>query len=774
MKARLLSLVLVLSISSHVPLALAYQTGRFYLPGEPIAGQAAVYQPDHSTAAGPTLAIPANIPAHVNEIVLVPVTFISNSHPIASTTFSIDLDQDCLAFDPADGDQDGTPDAITFNAPGAFSASVTFDAGDTDGELDFFIADTFPPLASLPDGVLATVTLTTTCQPAAGANITAPVSFSTDPAASFGNTSGQSVAGTALGGSVRILSEGPALSIPSGIQAHAGQAIPVPIRFVSNSHSIASTIFSVDLDQACLALDTADSNLDSIPDAVVLNTPGAFSASVTFDASDADGELDFFIADTFPPLSSLPDGILATITFTATCPAITSSITAPVDFSAEPTASFGNTAGQSVPGATLDGSVEIWPGAFITGIALVNDSPTIWGQFTTLTATAAGAGDTMSFTLSFGDSSSPFVSGETISGGVSISHSYPAVGVYLATVTTSNGINTVTATSLVTITNQPPLVPYDPTPPDKATNVPLAQTLSWHGGDPDGHAVTYMLAFGEVNPPPVVTTSLTMPAFDPGMLSPDTTYYWIVTTTDGISTSIGPTWRLTTFTPGVVLTPDHSDSVLPGSVAVYTHTLTNTGSGPDTFDLLTSSAPAGWLANVYPSSVFLGPGDATQIQLVVAAPAGAIGGTSVAITITVHGRGGSMASVTDLLAVLAQRSAPDLDPSIQWQTHLPGATAQFTHSLVNTGNAPDTFTVAVTPAWSASVEPSLLSLAAYSSGLVTVTVQVPAQALSGTMQVVTVTATSQSDPAVTASVLDIVTVRHNSCKIYLPLVFKNH
>ena len=108
---------------------------------------------------------------------------------------------DLLSFDPTDGDEDGIPEAVTLSLPGGFNGSVMFNAGDTDGELDFFIADTFPPLAWLSDGTLASVTLHTGNPPT---STEAAVAFSTDPIASFGNTSGQSVPGSTDNGSVWI------------------------------------------------------------------------------------------------------------------------------------------------------------------------------------------------------------------------------------------------------------------------------------------------------------------------------------------------------------------------------------------------------------------------------------------------------------------------------------------------------------------------------------------------------------------------------------------
>jgi len=407
--------------------------------------------PTHE-APGPILSIPSNIPAHAGQTVSVPVNFTSNGHSIASTTFSVDFDQTCLAFDPTDSDQDGIPDAVTLDLPGAFNASVTFDGSDTDGELDFFIADLFPPLASLPDGNLATIVFTPTCQPAPGSSIIAAVGFSDDPSASFGDTDGQSVPGTTTDGSVEILpgipgdcncdgavdagdisalvleifdgdgndpadtpggtfpgcpmcdancdgvvdagdisytvllifggagtggdrgrltwptalplrfgratlSEGPVLAIPDQVPASPGGRVTLPINFTANGHHISSLIFSVDYDQTWLTFDPTDSNGDGIPDAVTFNLPGAFDASVTFDGGDTDGELDFFIADLFPPLASLSDGAIVYLTLNVGNPPGTTE--AAVSFSSDPAASFGNTSGQSVPGTTNDGSVLI-------------------------------------------------------------------------------------------------------------------------------------------------------------------------------------------------------------------------------------------------------------------------------------------------------------------------------------------------------------------------------------------------------------------------------
>jgi len=154
--------------------------------------------PTNSAAAlaGPQLSISSNIPANPNSTVVVPVLFTSNGAQISSTVFSIDYDETWLSFDET------LPNAINFTLPSDFSGQCSPDQGDADGEIDCFIIDPLVPLASLPDGVILNITLRTK-------NSTSPVAakvgFSTSsPPASFGGTSGQSVPGSTLDGSVQI------------------------------------------------------------------------------------------------------------------------------------------------------------------------------------------------------------------------------------------------------------------------------------------------------------------------------------------------------------------------------------------------------------------------------------------------------------------------------------------------------------------------------------------------------------------------------------------
>lgn len=159
---------------------------------------------------GPILQIAAGGSVTSGQVFTVPIHYQSNGFAIAATSFSLDLDQSCLALDLSDNNKDGRPDAIRFATPSGLNASASVNLADEDGEIDIIVADYFPPFVTLPDLTpLLEIQLTAVCQPAPGATQQAYVAFSSDPPPSFGSTTGGSIMGTAIDGFVTIV--GPAL-----------------------------------------------------------------------------------------------------------------------------------------------------------------------------------------------------------------------------------------------------------------------------------------------------------------------------------------------------------------------------------------------------------------------------------------------------------------------------------------------------------------------------------------------------------------------------------
>lgn len=165
-----------------------------------------------------------------------------------------------------------------------------------------------------------------------------------------------------------------------------------------------------------------------------------------------------------------------------------------------------------IPGATPDGTAFL-PGGLITWTGLNLLPAQVWAQGLVVTSEADYVG--------------------------------PLVNV--VQVTAWEGASAVyTVTSFVRPPNYAPYPPSNPSPADGASDVSLNPVLTWQGGDPDGQALTYTLAFGASSPPPVVAAALTVSRFEPGRLEAGTTYYWGITATDGLSTSVGATWSFST------------------------------------------------------------------------------------------------------------------------------------------------------------------------------------------------------------------------------------
>ncbi|MCD6331085.1 MAG: hypothetical protein J7L80_02670, partial [Thermoplasmata archaeon] len=110
---------------------------------------------------------------------------------------------------------------------------------------------------------------------------------------------------------------------------------------------------------------------------------------------------------------------------------------------------------------------------------------------------------------------------------------------------------------LLVPTNHPPAEPYNPTPPDGATDVELDVTLQWQCYDPDGDALSYDVYFGTTTNPPKVASNITSNSYNPA-LQYSTTYYWRIVAWDEYGAkSISPIWSFTTKedTPPTVSNP---------------------------------------------------------------------------------------------------------------------------------------------------------------------------------------------------------------------------
>ncbi|RMF30991.1 MAG: hypothetical protein D6759_10860, partial [Chloroflexi bacterium] len=224
---------------------------------------------------------------------------------------------------------------------------------------------------------------------------------------------------------------------------------------------------------------------------------------------------------------------------------------------------------------------------------------------------------------------------------------------------------------------------------------------------------------------------------------------------------------------GVALTGNRSGSAKPSQTTTHTHILTNTGSYTDIFSVASTSS-RGW-ASVQPNTpVTLGPGATTTVKVVVAVPANAISGTveSTVVTVTSQADGGVQVTITDATAA-GHAPGVAMTPNRSGQAYA-GGSIVYVHTLTNTGNGPDAFTITCTSSkgWGVSCGPNPASLGMGASAAVKITVVVPANVVSGTVDTAIVTATSQADGSVLATVTDTTKATAPQGRVYLPLVVR--
>lgn len=160
---------------------------------------------------------------------------------------------------------------------------------------------------------------------------------------------------------------------------------------------------------------------------------------------------------------------------------------------------------------------------------------------------------------------------------------------------------------------------------------------------------------------------------------------------------------------GVLLEPDNALEGPPGALLTFTHTLTNTGNGADSFDLGAAPALPGWSVLITPSLVLDVPRGATREVVVTArVPAVVQAGAANSIIVTATAVGGTASDTATDLATAQTITAADLSPG-GIENLDAGATITFTHTLTNTGTTLTAFTVASadsSPGWSSQVSPS--------------------------------------------------------------------
>ncbi len=228
---------------------------------------------------------------------------------------------------------------------------------------------------------------------------------------------------------------------------------------------------------------------------------------------------------------------------------------------------------------------------------------------------------------------------------------------------------------------------------------------------------------------------------------------------------------------GILIDPPlNVGTALPGATIFYTHTLTNIGSSQDIFVL--STVPSlGWDTEVTPPFANLGPNESVPITVTVRVPTSVLSGTlDIATLIARSTTDPTIFGTAEERTTILQVAAASLSPSF-FRSITPNSQVTFNHTLVNTGNGRDTFTLTASDelGWPVSISPASLTLRpGRSSSAIVVTVQVPRNLAGNTTNRITVSARSRSNPNAVITVRNVLNYPQvqSENRLYLPLVVR--
>jgi len=203
----------------------------------------------------------------------------------------------------------------------------------------------------------------------------------------------------------------------------------------------------------------------------------------------------------------------------------------------------------------------------------------------------------------------------------------------------------------------------------------------------------------------------------------------------------------------VSISPDNQSGV-PLTTLNYTVTVTNTGNmGKDNYNL-TVSDNAGWGGSITLDNTRLEnipENENRTATLHVHIPENAIGRTRDNITIKATSQGdNTKKDNASCIAHVTIVRVVNVSISSTYQENLPGAPLTYTVTVKNKGNVTDTYTLGKSDnaGWTLSLPSSVGPLDPDEYVNVTLTITIPDNATACTQDNITVTATSQTDPAV--------------------------
>ncbi len=258
-------------------------------------------------------------------------------------------------------------------------------------------------------------------------------------------------------------------------------------------------------------------------------------------------------------------------------------------------------------------------------------------------------------------------------------------------------------------------------------------TQGWVSGFSDGST---LLA-------PNTTAAVVLTVTVPLTASPSTEDLTTVSATSASDGSVSASATATTRVRqqhGLLFAPDNTRTVGADSVVTYTHTLTNTGNGQDTFTFAATSSQ-GWAVTV-PPDVTIGSGLAAEVMVTLTVPFGP-GNITDTMQVTassiISPAFSAMVTNTTIVTATAGAINVSIAPDNAGNGR-PGELLTYNHTVTNTGFFAADYLLGANSSqgWAVQVLPASLSLTPGESAPITVTVQISPTAGNGLVDVTTV------------------------------------
>jgi outer membrane protein assembly factor BamB len=220
-----------------------------------------------------------------------------------------------------------------------------------------------------------------------------------------------------------------------------------------------------------------------------------------------------------------------------------------------------------------------------------NPNPSVGAQYIDITSSLSWTGgdpnpqDTVTYDVYFGTSTSPPRIAQNIT-----TPTYSPATLQLNTTYNwhiiswdNNGVSKIGPEWFFsTDWNNPPYTPNNPSPANNSIDISITSDLSWIGGDPNGHTVTYDIYFGDTTPPLKIQSNHSSSSYSLPTLDYNTAYYWRIISWDELGKSTnGPQWTFTTVENQPPYAPSNPNPAHDATDISIAPLLTWTGGDPE-------------------------------------------------------------------------------------------------------------------------------------------------------------------------------------------------